>query len=88
MIFLYLIKYQINERFNNRLPFPLPAELIIVIIATSVSYSFHFDEEYNLKVVGLLPTGLVYYLAFLRHIIGSSCYTSYSLSKISINMHD
>ena len=36
---------------------PVPAELIIVIATTLVSYLGHFQTRYSLKVAGVIPAG-------------------------------
>ncbi|XP_029017915.1 prestin [Betta splendens] len=58
LIFLFVIKH-LNERFKKKLFVPIPGEIIVVIVATSVSYAISLSEEYHVEVVGHIPTGLL-----------------------------
>ncbi|KAM9772024.1 prestin isoform X1 [Syngnathus typhle] len=58
LVFLYVIK-DLNERFKKKLPIPIPGEIIIVIISTGVSYGMALAGNYNVDVVGEIPTGLL-----------------------------
>ncbi|XP_039647587.1 prestin isoform X2 [Perca fluviatilis] len=57
-IFLFVIK-DLNERFKKKLPIPIPGEIIVVIVSTSVSYGMSLSDNYNVDVVGKIPTGLL-----------------------------
>lgn len=56
LIFLYVIK-DLNERFKKKLPIPIPGEIIIVIVSTGASYGLSLSSDYNVDVVGKIPTG-------------------------------
>lgn len=56
LIFLYVIK-DLNERFKKKLPIPIPGEMIVVIASTGVSYGLSLSSDYNVDVVGTIPTG-------------------------------
>lgn len=56
LIFLYAIK-ELNERFKKKLPIPIPGEIIVVIVSTGVSYGMSLSSNYNVDVVGKIPTG-------------------------------
>lgn len=56
LIFLYAIK-TLNERFKKKLPIPIPGEIIVVIVSTGVSYGLSLSSDYNVDVVGKIPTG-------------------------------
>ncbi|KAL7370825.1 hypothetical protein ABVT39_012246 [Epinephelus coioides] len=58
LVFLYAIK-DLNERFKKKLPIPIPGEIIVVIVSTSVSYGMSLSEDYKVDVVGKIPTGLL-----------------------------
>uniref|UniRef100_A0A3B4UZJ6 Solute carrier family 26 member 5 n=1 Tax=Seriola dumerili TaxID=41447 RepID=A0A3B4UZJ6_SERDU len=58
IVFLYGVK-DINERFKKKLPIPIPGEIIVVIVSTGVSYGLSLSEDYNVDVVGKIPTGLL-----------------------------
>jgi MFS superfamily sulfate permease-like transporter len=57
MIFLYVIKHFINEKYKSKLPVPIPVELIVVIFGTLFSYLFHFNKRWHIQVVGPIPLG-------------------------------
>lgn len=56
LIVLYVIK-DLNERFKKKLPIPIPGEMIIVIVSTGCSYGLSLSNDYNVDVVGNIPTG-------------------------------
>ncbi|XP_051543829.1 prestin-like [Myxocyprinus asiaticus] len=57
-VFLYAVK-DLNERFKKKLPIPIPGEIIVVIVSTGISYGMTMSENYGVKVVGEIPTGLL-----------------------------
>jgi MFS superfamily sulfate permease-like transporter len=51
---------------------PLPSQIIIVIFGTGISYAFKFNEEFNVTIVGKIPSGppdftppVFYYLQYV-----------------------
>lgn len=56
IVFLYAIK-DVNERFKKKLPVPIPGEIIVVIVSTGVSFGMSLSSDYNVGVVGTIPTG-------------------------------
>lgn len=56
-MFLYLSKTQINDRFKNKLPAPIPIELIVLISVTLITYLAKLDTKFHVKIVGPLPSG-------------------------------
>jgi len=48
----------INERFKSKLKIPIPAELLLVILATVISYLARLNERYALPIIGHIPSGL------------------------------
>ena len=59
MIFLYIVKIHINEKFKSKLPVPIPVELIVVVVGTVASYFGKFNQKYAVKIIGDLPLGFV-----------------------------
>ncbi|KAG7320559.1 hypothetical protein KOW79_016412 [Hemibagrus wyckioides] len=57
VVFLYGVKYS-NERFKEKLPIPIPGEIIVVMVSTGISYGMALSENYQVDVVGEIPTGL------------------------------
>lgn len=58
LIVLYTVKRFINEKFKSKLIIPIPIELIVVMIATLISYFCEFKKNYNVSVVGIIPLGM------------------------------
>lgn len=48
---------EINARFHDRLPVPIPWELAVVIVSTIGTHFGHFFNYYGVIVVGEIPTG-------------------------------
>ncbi|XP_078098281.1 solute carrier family 26 member 9-like [Mustelus asterias] len=56
-ILLFIIK-EINVRFKHKLPFPIPMEIVLVIVTTAISGGANMPEKYDIDVVGVIPLGL------------------------------
>ncbi|CEF65329.1 FI18412p1 [Strongyloides ratti] len=62
MIFLIIGKDIISPIFKkNVTKIPIPFELILMIISTTLSNIFQFREKYNIKVVSDIPIGMPYF---------------------------
>ena len=48
----------INERFKTKLKIPIPAELLLVILATIVSYFGRLKERFALPIIDEIPLGI------------------------------
>uniref|UniRef100_A0A0N5A4B7 STAS domain-containing protein n=1 Tax=Parastrongyloides trichosuri TaxID=131310 RepID=A0A0N5A4B7_PARTI len=59
-IFLYLGKDFINVYYKKKLPLPIPFDFLLVAVTTYASYLLQFNENYGVKVVNKVPTGLKY----------------------------
>ena len=57
-VVILFVKDCINERFKHKLPAPIPIELFVVIFGTLISYLGHFRENFDLDVVGSIPTDI------------------------------
>ncbi|GFR16150.1 sulfate transporter [Trichonephila clavata] len=55
---LAVFKEQIDGRLKGRLKMPIPIDLIVVVIATTVSYFANFHSLYKISVIENIPTGL------------------------------
>ncbi|KAF2360573.1 SLC26A/SulP transporter [Trinorchestia longiramus] len=58
MLILSLNNEQLKPRLAKFTKIPMPIELIVVIIGTTVSYFVHLNQEYDVTIVGEIPTGL------------------------------
>ncbi|XP_070824551.1 solute carrier family 26 member 6-like [Chaetodon trifascialis] len=54
---LILVK-EINAFYRQKLPMPIPIELIVVILATVITYFCGLRSRYSINVVGEIPSGL------------------------------
>ena len=57
-VIILFVKDCINEKFKHKLPAPIPVELFIVIFGTVISYFGNFRENFDLDVVGTIPTDI------------------------------
>ncbi|PAA79188.1 hypothetical protein BOX15_Mlig000646g5 [Macrostomum lignano] len=58
VVILYVTKEFVNPRVRKKIKAPLPTELIIVTLGTVISYAFDLKKNYNVKIVGTIPTGI------------------------------
>ncbi|XP_052064184.1 sulfate transporter-like [Mytilus californianus] len=58
LIILVLVKDVINERFKNKMKMPIPIDIILVVIATIISYFAKLHDTFDVGVVGEIPAGL------------------------------
>uniref|UniRef100_A0A4W3GIU2 Solute carrier family 26 member 9 n=1 Tax=Callorhinchus milii TaxID=7868 RepID=A0A4W3GIU2_CALMI len=74
-VVLFFVK-EMNVRFKHKLPFPIPTEIFVVIIATAISGCLNFPEKYDISVVGHIPLGLpaptLPQVGFWSNMIGSA----------------
>uniref|UniRef100_A0A3Q3GPG3 Solute carrier family 26 member 6, like 2 n=1 Tax=Kryptolebias marmoratus TaxID=37003 RepID=A0A3Q3GPG3_KRYMA len=54
---LILVK-EINECYRQKLPLPIPIELVVIIAATIISHFCELPTTYGVNVVGEIPSGL------------------------------
>jgi len=63
LVLLVLVEKVVAPKMKNMCRFPLPSQLVLVVIFTIVSSYFQLSEEYNvrtIKDIGDIPTGLPY----------------------------
>ena len=56
-IFLVVIKEIANPKLKDKLPVPIPAEIIVVTVLTLVSYLASLQNQYGIKIVNEVPAG-------------------------------
>ncbi|NWX18916.1 S26A9 protein, partial [Aegotheles bennettii] len=54
---LLIIVKELNLKYMKKIRMPIPMEIIIVIVATAISGSFHMPEKYGMPVVGKISMG-------------------------------
>ncbi|KAM5172020.1 uncharacterized protein ACMZJ9_004864 [Mantella aurantiaca] len=52
-----LIVKELNDRYQMKIPFPIPVELIMTILATGISYAFDFNRKFHVQIIGALDSG-------------------------------
>lgn len=58
IVLLSVVKECINERYKSKLLVPVPIELIVVILATVISYFTDIHGAFEVDIVGSIPTGI------------------------------
>nr|XP_011726741.1 solute carrier family 26 member 10 isoform X6 [Macaca nemestrina] len=48
---------ELNVRFRDRLPTPIPGEVVMVLLASVLCFTSSLDTRYHVQIVGLLPGG-------------------------------
>ncbi len=59
MVFIYCVKHFVNEKFKEKMPVPIPVDLIVIITGTVVSYFVKFKDRWHVAIVGDIPLGYV-----------------------------
>lgn len=50
---------ELGDRYKHKLKFPLPTELVVIVVATLVSHYGNLNEVYASSVSGAIPTGFI-----------------------------
>ncbi|PAA59271.1 hypothetical protein BOX15_Mlig005698g1 [Macrostomum lignano] len=58
IVILYGTKEFVNPKVRKRIKAPLPIELLIVSLGTILSYFLDLKKNYNVQIVGTIPTGI------------------------------
>ncbi|NWW61578.1 S26A6 protein, partial [Ifrita kowaldi] len=57
MVAILIVK-ELNHKFADKLPMPIPIELITIIVSTGISYGVNLNGKFGISVVGNIPSGL------------------------------
>ncbi|XP_078518526.1 solute carrier family 26 member 6-like [Lissotriton helveticus] len=57
LLLLFAVKFA-NQTFRSRLPAPIPIELILLIVATGISYGAKLHDTFDIDIVGDIPVGM------------------------------
>ncbi|PFX33451.1 sulfate anion transporter 1-like isoform X1 [Stylophora pistillata] len=49
---------QVNERYKQKMKVPIPAELLVVVVGTLISYGAKISLNYGTQIIGDIPKGL------------------------------
>ncbi|XP_069489271.1 solute carrier family 26 member 9 [Ambystoma mexicanum] len=56
MVLLIIVK-ELNLKYMHKIRFPIPMEIIVVIVSTAISGGLGLPKKYNINVVGEIPLG-------------------------------
>ncbi|XP_059703321.1 chloride anion exchanger [Haemorhous mexicanus] len=56
LLIVFVVK-EMNDRYKEKLPAPIPIELLVTIVAALISYFVNFEEKFGVAVVGKLEDG-------------------------------
>ncbi|NXM95641.1 S26A3 protein, partial [Sylvia borin] len=56
LLIVFVVK-EMNDRYKEKLPTPIPIELIVTVLAALISYFVNFEEKFGVAVVGKLEEG-------------------------------
>lgn len=57
-LFVLILVKEVNGCYREKLPLPIPIELIVVIAATIITHFCGLPSKYDINVVGEIPSGL------------------------------
>ncbi|XP_040841208.1 solute carrier family 26 member 9 [Ochotona curzoniae] len=55
-VVLVVVK-ELNARYMHKIHFPIPTEMIVVVVATAISASFKMPQKYHMPIVGEIRQG-------------------------------
>lgn len=98
MVVLLAVKIGINEKFKDKMRYPVPIELIVIVVSTIISHFAELHQRFGIAIVGSVPTGfptpslppleLLPRVAQDAFVIGILCYAStITLGKLCAKMH-
>ncbi|NWY73614.1 S26A3 protein, partial [Erithacus rubecula] len=56
LLIVFVVK-EMNDRYKEKLPTPIPIELLVTVLAALISYFVDFEKKFNVAVVGKLEEG-------------------------------
>ncbi|XP_062346777.1 chloride anion exchanger [Cinclus cinclus] len=56
LLIVFVVK-EMNDRYKEKLPAPIPIELLVTVLAALISYFVNFEEKFKVAVVGKLEEG-------------------------------
>ncbi|CAN9508080.1 unnamed protein product [Ophioblennius macclurei] len=81
MVVVFAVK-ELNDRYKSKLPFPIPIEVIMTVIACGVSYAFDFRTKYGIAVVGYIPSGYEPPMAPSVHLFKDMAMEAFSMAIV------
>ncbi|XP_023774382.1 chloride anion exchanger isoform X1 [Cyanistes caeruleus] len=56
LLIVFVVK-EMNDRYKEKLPTPIPIELLVTVLAALISYFVNFEEKFQVAIVGKLEEG-------------------------------
>ncbi|NWI57568.1 S26A3 protein, partial [Calyptomena viridis] len=56
LLIVFVVK-EMNDRYKEKLPTPIPIEFLVTILAALISYYVNLEEKYNVAIIGKLNEG-------------------------------
>ncbi|XP_025951166.2 chloride anion exchanger [Dromaius novaehollandiae] len=56
LLIVFVVK-EMNDRYKEKLPTPIPIEFLLTVLAALISYFAKFEEKFNVAIVGKLEEG-------------------------------
>ncbi|XP_006633439.2 chloride anion exchanger [Lepisosteus oculatus] len=81
MVAVFAVK-EVNDRFKEKLPVPIPIEVIMTVLACGLSYAFDFKTLYNVDIVGNITKGYESPLAPNFEVIQHSVMDAFSMAIV------
>ncbi|XP_078517907.1 solute carrier family 26 member 6-like [Lissotriton helveticus] len=57
LVTLFGVKF-LNQKFSSKLKMPIPIELIVLFVATGISYGAQLHAQFGIAIVGDIPVGM------------------------------
>ena len=83
IITLFTVKKFINERYIGRLRIPVPIDIIVVIIATTISYLCDLEDKFGIEIISEIPQGLPPPAVPSTLYMGTLCVDAFVLGLVS-----
>ncbi|KAM9319921.1 solute carrier family 26 member 10-like [Gastrophryne carolinensis] len=81
---------EFNVRFRTRLRTPIPGEIMMVLVATGITFASSLDNRYNVQIVGSIPAGFpvpkLPTLAVIPDVIGDTIAITFVGYAVSVSL--
>ncbi|MBN3313845.1 S26A3 protein, partial [Atractosteus spatula] len=81
IVAVFVVK-EVNDRYKEKLPVPIPIEVIMTVLACGLSYAFDFQTLYNVDIVGNITKGYESPLAPNFEVIQLSVMDAFSMAIV------
>ena len=59
IVFVVIMGYKevLEKKVKKKISLPIPVDLIVIVVSTSVSYFLNLSQLYNITIMGEIPKG-------------------------------